>query len=146
MTEFTIELPKLVYFRANMETNSFSLCDLQENKWILALLMNGEMTTAKQAALAQRMTACWNACAGMLTQRMGLLEVLSSLSRAMPGKLSSILAQCARRSDEVINMSERIHLDWNADARAAEESVRAKRCERYQKLKHADKVDEAVGA
>jgi hypothetical protein len=82
----------------------------------------------------------------MLAQRMGLLEVLSSLSKAMPGKLSSILAQCARRSDEVIDMSERIHIDWNADARAAEESVRAKRRERYQKLKQADKVDEAVGA
>lgn len=82
----------------------------------------------------------------MLTQRMGLLEVLSSLSKAMPGKLSSILAQCARRSDEVIDMSERIHIDWNADARAAEESIRAKRRERYQKLKQADKVDEAVGA
>lgn len=68
MTEFTIKLPKLVYFRVNMEANSFSLCDHQENKWILALLMNGEMTTAKQAALAQRMTACWSACAGIGTE------------------------------------------------------------------------------
>ena len=88
MTEFTIELPKRIYFRANMEANSFSLCDPQENKWILALLMNGEMTTAKQAALAQRMTACWNACAGIGTEE---LECIASQKAGVRARLNAVV-------------------------------------------------------
>ena len=71
----------------------------------------------------------------MLKQREFLCDTLAALSRGMSGKLSAILASCARRADEAIDLSARVKLDWTLGAEKAEESIRAQRRERYARAK-----------
>ncbi len=71
----------------------------------------------------------------MLKQREELCDVLKSLSRSTPGRLASVMAMCARRSDEAIDISERIKIDWSKGAEEAEETIRAERRARYARTK-----------
>jgi hypothetical protein len=54
------ELPIRIYFRANGEANSYSLINQAGDKWLLALLVNGEHTTARQAEILEEMQRRWN--------------------------------------------------------------------------------------
>jgi hypothetical protein len=72
-----------------------------------------------------------NGIEDMLAQRQGLTDLLVPLRSGVPGKLSSILAACNRRSDEVINLSGRIRLDWQADAAGARRSIQAANHDKY---------------
>lgn len=54
-------IPVRIYFRANGEANSYSLINQADNKWMLALLVNGEHTTARQAEILEEMQRRWNA-------------------------------------------------------------------------------------
>jgi hypothetical protein len=53
-------LPVRIYFRANGEANSYSLINQAGDKWLLALLVNGEHTTARQAEILEEMQRRWN--------------------------------------------------------------------------------------
>jgi hypothetical protein len=55
------ELPVRIYFRANSEANSYSLINQADDKWLLALLVNGEHITAKQAEIMEAIQHRWNA-------------------------------------------------------------------------------------
>ncbi len=55
------DLPVRIYFRANGEANSYSLINQADDKWMLALLVNGEHTTARQAEILEEMQRRWNA-------------------------------------------------------------------------------------
>lgn len=71
----------------------------------------------------------------MLKQREVLCEQLADLSRGTPGKISAILSSCSRRSEEAIDLSMRVKLDWTKGAEEAEATIRAQRRERYMLLK-----------
>jgi hypothetical protein len=53
-------LPVRIYFRANGEANSYSLINQADDNWLLALLVNGEHTTASQAEILEEMQRRWN--------------------------------------------------------------------------------------
>jgi hypothetical protein len=53
-------LPVRIYFRANGEANSYSLINQADDKWLLAMLVNGEHTTARQAEILEEMQRRWN--------------------------------------------------------------------------------------
>ena len=53
-------LPVRIYFRANGEANSYSLINQADDNWLLAMLVNGEHTTASQAEILEEMQRRWN--------------------------------------------------------------------------------------
>lgn len=78
----------------------------------------------------------------LLNQRNSMLEVLISIRKGMPGKIAAIYAACDRRSDEAIDLSRRVKIDWTQGAAAAEEKIKAQRRERYQRHKLKKSVDQ----
>jgi hypothetical protein len=71
----------------------------------------------------------------LLKKRAELVEMLVVLRRGMSGKISAVHALCSRRSMQAIDLSERVKLDWNMGAAAAEQKIRDQRRERYQRKK-----------
>jgi len=71
----------------------------------------------------------------MLAERDALCGLLASLSRSMSGRLSGVMANCARRSAEAIEISKRIKIDWSKGAAEAEETIKAARRARYARSK-----------
>jgi hypothetical protein len=71
------DLPVRIYFRANGEANSYSLINQAGDKWLLALLVNGEHTIARQAEILEEMQRRWNSHDDMLAV---LLELAESAS------------------------------------------------------------------
>ncbi len=71
----------------------------------------------------------------LLAQRQSLVQIMTSLRTGLPGKLSAIFASCNRRSDEVIDISARIKLDWQADAAGSRLAIKKANSDRYQAKK-----------
>jgi hypothetical protein len=71
----------------------------------------------------------------MLAQRQSLVEILNAMRSGLPGKLSAIIASCNRRSDQAIDMSARVKLDWNADAAGSRLAIQKANSEKYQAKK-----------
>jgi hypothetical protein len=71
------ELPVRIYFRANSEANSYSLINQADDKWLLALLVNGEHTIARQAEILEEMQRRWNSHDDMVAVLRELAESAS---------------------------------------------------------------------
>lgn len=115
------QLPQRIYFRANGEANSYSLIDQDAIKWVMALLLNGEHTTARQVEILERMAACWNACQNIETtvleeHALGVISSEHSQQRnELLKALQAIIKSLADQDDE--GMIE--HAQQMIDARAA---------------------------
>jgi hypothetical protein len=90
-----LPLPGRIYFRANGEANSYSLIDHNLIKWVMALLVNGEHTTARQGEIMERMAACWNACAGIPTEE---LEIIADADETF----TTVHNRCIDQRDELL--------------------------------------------
>lgn len=51
----------------NAEANQWYITDA-DGKWVIGLILNGEMLPPRQRAVLERMTACVNACEGIDTE------------------------------------------------------------------------------
>ena len=53
----------------------------EDGRWMMAMLANGESTSAQQVANFRRLAACWNACVGVPTEE---LEAITLVGRQPP--------------------------------------------------------------
>ena len=53
--------PSRISFHENGEANSYYLADAQGGKWLLALLVNGEVMPTRQVEFLKHIVECWNA-------------------------------------------------------------------------------------
>lgn len=91
-----------IYFRANGEANSYSLIDQDANKWLMAVLVNGEHTTARQAEILERMAACWNACEGVSTEALEKYHDNGGIADATDEDKDAVLDELQAQRDELL--------------------------------------------
>lgn len=58
-----------ITFKEDGDANHYSMLT-EDGKWWLAILANGEQTSARQVANFRRLAACWNACEGIDTRHL----------------------------------------------------------------------------
>lgn len=56
-----------ITFTEDGDANHYSMLT-EDGRWWLAILANGEQTSARQVANFRRLAACWNACEGSSTE------------------------------------------------------------------------------
>lgn len=56
-----------ITFKEDGDANHYSMLT-EDGRWWLAILANGEQTSARQVANFRRLAACWNACDGSSTE------------------------------------------------------------------------------
>jgi len=56
-----------ITFKEDGDANHYSMLT-EDGRWWLAILANGEQTSARQVANFRRLAACWNACEGSSTE------------------------------------------------------------------------------
>jgi hypothetical protein len=63
----TAHTPGRITFKEDGDANHYSMLT-EDGKWWLAILANGEQTSARQVANFRRLAACWNALQGIDTE------------------------------------------------------------------------------
>ncbi len=58
-----------ITFKEDGDANHYSMLT-EDGRWWLAILANGEQTSARQVANFRRLAACWNACDGIDTEKL----------------------------------------------------------------------------
>lgn len=84
-----------ITFKEDGDANHYSMLT-EDGRWWLAILANGEQTSARQVANFRRLAACWNACDGVSTE---VLEDTTSSEREI---LHHYVAMKAQR-DELLD-------------------------------------------
>lgn len=72
----------------------------------------------------------------MLKQRQALCDALTAL-KGMSGLVSSTVAACARRGEQVVDLADRVKIDWSQGPEKAEMLLTQQRRERYARFKEA---------
>lgn len=72
----------------------------------------------------------------MLKQRQALCDALTAL-KGMSGLVSSTVAACARRGEQVVDLADRVKIDWSQGPEKAERLLTEQRRERYARYKEA---------
>lgn len=124
-------LPQRIYFRANGDAGSYALMNSATSRWVISVLLNGEIGTATQAELLERMAACWNACDGVPTEELeqgkaqGLIRTIYAKNAATQQRDTLLTAvQRLLASDQGIASCTDAELEAAADDPTADSEVR----------------------